>query len=141
MTADLTPLTSSLIPANHRIGGTIHSQFEITGTLSSPDIKTYINSSSLFYRDINIDTFHMQAHLNRNDTLRVNSYLHNRFASVSLNISAILETVFSNPQLREYNLEAHCEKIDMGLIADYFNLKNPGLQVWLQPVLKAQVII
>lgn len=127
MTADLTPLTSSLIPANHRIGGTIHSQFEITGTLSSPDIKTYINSSSLFYRDINIDTFHMQAHLNRNDTLRVNSYLHNRFASVSLNISAILETVFSNPQLREYNLEAHCEKIDMGLIADYFNLKNPRI--------------
>lgn len=127
ITASLAPLTSRLIPADHRIGGIVNSQFELTGNYSSPDIKATLNSSSLLYRDINIDTFYMQAHLNQYDTLRMYSYLHNRFASVSMNASAILEDIFSNPYLREYSLETHIEKINMGLVADYFNLKNPRI--------------
>lgn len=127
LTADLTPLTSKLIPANHRISGTINSQFELSGNFSSPDIKADLNSSSLSYRDIVIDTFHIHAHLNQNDTLRTNSYLHNQFASVSMNAFAILENIFRTPQLREYSLEAQGEKINMGLIADYFNLKKPEI--------------
>ncbi len=127
LTANLTPLTYNLIPANHRIGGTVNAQFELTGTLSSPDIKTTLNSSSLLYRDINIDTFYMHAHLNQNDTLRMDSYLHNQFASVSIEASVILKDIFSSPQFRGYNLEALGEKINMGLIAEYLNLKYPAI--------------
>lgn len=127
LTADLASLTSNLIPADHRIGGIINSQFELAGNLSSPDIKAILNSSSLLYRDIKIDTFHMHAHLYQNDTLRINSLLNNQFASVSTNVSAIIEKIFSSPHLREYSLEARGEMINMGLIADYFNLQNPRI--------------
>ena len=71
------------INSDHRIGGIVNSQFELTGNYSSPDIKATLNSSSLLYRDINIDTFYMQAHLNQYDTLRMYSYLHNTVASVT----------------------------------------------------------
>jgi hypothetical protein len=127
ITASLAPLTTYLIPANHRISGIVNSQFELTGNLSSPCIKADLNSSSLLYRDIVIDSLNLHAHLNQKGTLIIHSNLYNRFASVRMNVSAILKNILHSPQLKEYNLEAHVEKINMGLIADYFNLKNPRI--------------
>ncbi len=127
ITASLAPLTSNLIPANHRISGIVNSQIELTGNLSSPDIKADLISSSLLYRDITIDSFYLHAHLNQKDTMKINSFLYSRFASVSTNASALLENIFKSPRLREYKFEAHGEKINIGLIADYFKLKNPRI--------------
>jgi len=127
LTADLALLTSNLIPRKYQIDGIIHSHFEIRGNLSSPDIKADLNSSSLLYRDISIDSLYLHAHLNRKDTLIINSNLYNQYASVNMRLSAILENIFHSPQLREYKFEAHGEKINMELIADYFNLKNPRI--------------
>ncbi len=124
LVADMS-LTDGFIPMEHRIRGAVSSQFEITGNIISPVIKASFNSSSLLYRNISIDTFYLQANLDQHELLKTDSYLQNSIARADIQAEASLKDVFRKPVLKEYNLTALVDGINLGLLAEYFHIKKP----------------